>query len=53
MKKLLIVVIIAAAAWFGIQKFLMQAKDTAASKQGTLSPGEKALKQAEEEDKAK
>ena len=43
MKKLLIVVILGAALWYGVQWFLGKAKETAGSRHDSVNRGEKAL----------
>ena len=47
MKKLIIIVIIGAAAWYGVQWFLGKAKDTAGGVHDNVNKGEKALKEGE------
>ena len=50
MKKLILIVIVAAAAWFGIQKFLMKAKDTTAGQREGVNKSEKFLKDEMKQD---
>ncbi len=45
MKKLILIVIVGAAIWYGIQWFLGQAKEKAGQAHQHINPGEKALQE--------
>jgi hypothetical protein len=46
MKKLILIVILGAGVWYGVQWFLGKAKDTAGGVHEHVNPGEKALKES-------